>query len=194
MELGELQDEVLRLAGAQHFELDLGAGRASERLIDPPQRQLARRLAVETRDDVALLEAERRGRPFLLHRDHVGDAALLGDAQAAPALTHLARGQVVRDRVLGDVHRERVERVGRSVERAVHQMIEVGLVDVGLPHQPQDLGEDGQIFIERVFAFAVASRRAEQGSRQDGEDEDAGDQEEEEAASVHRGRSSEFAP
>ena len=154
-----------RLAGAQHLELDLGAGRAGERLLDPPQRQLARRLAVETRDDVALLETERRGGPLLLHRDHVGDAALLGDAQAAPLSPSLARGQVVGDRVLGDVHRERIERVGRAVERAVHQQIEVGLVDVGLPHQPQDLGEDRQVLVERVLAFAVARRRAEQGSR-----------------------------
>jgi hypothetical protein len=136
---------------------------------------------------IASLDLRPRPRAPLLDRHHVGDPPLLEQGQPRVAPADRARLAEAGERRGGDVEREGIERVGGAVERGRHQGIHLGLVDVGLADQAQRLAEHREVFVKGIVVGLGVGLvgGAHQGGREQGEDDDCGDEKEDETTAVH---------
>jgi hypothetical protein len=140
----------LALALADDREGQRRAALLGHALLDLPDLQLARRLAVDLGDEVAALEAGLLGGALRGHAGDVDPAALAHQEEAGVGRRLAARGAELRHLIGGDVDRERAQRVGRALVGAGHQVRHIGVLDVGLAHQTEHLGEDREVLVERV--------------------------------------------
>ena len=97
--------------------------------------------------------------------DDVEPAALAQQVEAGVGRRVLVHAAVLGDLLGRHVHGERAERIGGALVGARHQVVDVGVLHVGLAHEAQHLGEDRQVLVERVGSGGLAARlRGDPGS------------------------------
>ena len=148
---------ALGLAAAQHLHVHRVIG--AQRVAHLPDRHPGRRLSVDLLDEVAALDARLRRRRARHRRDHVAVAEALRHHEADAVVVDVGEVAVRRHLRGRDVVAELVDRVGDAVEGAVEQLVRGNRLDIVVPNQVEDLGEDAEVAVGRVFLRGLAEQR-----------------------------------